>query len=130
MIQTDNSSLQNINTVNVRFHPLRFPPKRYKRIAKLKNWIGCISWDIVLIDGEPLKIRGYLYNYHNLFHYELSLLERIQIGQDWVSGIHGFYSPMFHEQEITPESLMKLVLPCMSGLLELLFLVLSRLSIG
>lgn len=44
-----------------------------------------------------------MYNYHNLFHYELSLLERIQIGQDWVSGIHGFYSPMFHEQEITPE---------------------------
>lgn len=103
MTQANKSSSYKINTLNIRFQPIRFPPKRYKKIAKFKRWIGCLSWDTVIIDGKPLEIRGYEHNYHNLFHYEISLLERIQIGKDLVSGIHGFYSPMFHEGEIEPE---------------------------
>lgn len=102
-IQINNDNFPEINTLNIRFQPLRFPPKRYQRIAKFKRWIGCLSWDTVLINGKPLEIKGSEYNYHNLFHYEVSLLERIQIGKDLVSGIHGFYSPMFHEQVIEPE---------------------------
>lgn len=102
-IQTTNPSLHENNTLNVKFKPIRFPPKRYKRLAHFKRWIGCISWDTVLRNEQPLTIRGYLYNYHNLFHYEISRLERIQMGKDWVSGIHGFYSPMFHEKVIEPE---------------------------
>ena len=92
-----------MNTLSVRFKPFRFPPKRYRKLAKIKKWIGCLSYEPVLLDGKPLKIRGYVYNYHNLFHYEISRLERIQIGKDLVSGIHGFYSPMFHEKVIEQE---------------------------
>lgn len=103
VIRTNNSISYKINNLNIRFQPIRFPPKRYKKIAKFKRWIGCLSWDTVIIEDKPLKIRGYEYNYHNLFHYEISLLERIQMGDDLVSGIHGFYSPMFHEQVIEPE---------------------------
>lgn len=103
LIQTDYSLPQKVNTLKVRFKPLRFPPKRYKKLVKIKEAIGCISWDLVYQDGKPLKIRGYEYNYHNLFHYEISCLERIQIGRDLVSGIHGFYSPMFHDTVIEPE---------------------------
>lgn len=103
MLETNNYTPYKINTLNIKFNPIRFPPKQYRKIAKFKRWIGCLSWDTVIINGQPLLIRGYEYNYHNLFHYEISLLERIQMGKDLVSGIHGFYAPMFHEKVIEPE---------------------------
>ncbi len=57
----------------------------------------------VRIAGYPLKLRGEFVNYHNLYHFEMSRLERILIGKDMVSGIHGFYSHMFHDAPIEIE---------------------------
>ena len=57
----------------------------------------------VIIAGYPLKLRGEFVSYHNLYHFEMSRLERILIGKDMVSGIHGFDSHMFHDAPIERE---------------------------
>jgi hypothetical protein len=69
----------------------------------LRRYLGCKSYDLVLVAGCPVSLRNYILTYHNLYHFELSCLERIEIAGEMVSGIHGFNSPMFHDQSITPE---------------------------
>ena len=90
-------------TLNSKFKPLCFSRRRHRKLSKIKKVMGCLSYDTVIKDGKPLEIKGYVYNYHNLFHYEISHLARIPIGKDQVSGIHGFYSPMFHDKSIEIE---------------------------
>lgn len=69
----------------------------------LKKKLGCISTTPVVVAGRPVTIKGEWVHHHNLYHLEISYLDRILMGTDWVSGIHGFYSPMYHDVEIQAE---------------------------
>lgn len=87
------------------YKPFNFSTKNnFYQFLYIKRALGCLSYDIVIRGNEkPLKIKNYVYNYHNLFHYEISNLDRVVMGEDRVSGIHGFYSPMFHDRNFEPE---------------------------
>jgi hypothetical protein len=65
-----------------------------------KKRLGCTSTMPVVMGGHPVVIRGHWIHYHNLYHLELVHLDRILMGKDMVSGLHGFYSPMYHDEEI------------------------------
>ncbi len=80
----------------------------YKKITRylgpsLKRLIGCDSGDPLVIGGYPLIVRNFWISRHNLDHIEVSRLDRILMGHDYVSGIHGFYSSMYHDSPIEPE---------------------------
>jgi hypothetical protein len=62
---------------------------------KLIVFCGYTSTFPVQLSGEYLILNGYLFTYHDLLHYEISLLDRIEIGTDYVSGIHGICLPIF-----------------------------------
>jgi hypothetical protein len=81
---------------------------RYKKLTRhlgpsLKRLIGCDSGDPLVIGGYPLIVRDFWISRHNLDHIEIARLDRILIGHDYVSGIHGFYSSMYHDSPIEPE---------------------------
>ncbi len=78
----------------------------YRPLPLTHTWkkrLGCTSTMPVVIAGHPLVVRGYWIHYHNLYHLEISRLDRILMGKDFVSGLGGFYSPMYHDEEIPPE---------------------------
>jgi hypothetical protein len=68
-----------------------------------KKPLGCVSKNPVRIGNNFVKVRGYLLDYHDLYHMEVSCLERIQIGKFQVSGIHGINSPILHDAPIIEE---------------------------
>ena len=79
---------------------------RYKPLTLSHAWkkkLGCISTTPVVIAGRPVIIKGEWIHHHNLYHHEIGYLDRILMGTDWVSGIHGFYSSMYHDVEIQAE---------------------------
>ena len=78
-------------------------PNKWRIPWSLKIQLGCISKKLVVRDGEIIKIRGIPLCYHDLYHLEVSQLERIQIGKYLVSGIHGINSPVFHKEPIIEE---------------------------
>ena len=88
-------------------------PNKFKLIRKLKKlrkilWIKKIlGYDaldtVVTNDGFPVTIRGYPLCNHDLYHIQVSKLQRIQIGKHMVSGIHGINAPIFHDLPITEE---------------------------
>lgn len=84
-------------------------PNRIKFISELKTipWFkktfGHIAKDPAISNGSPVMVRGYDVCNHDLYHIEVSRLERIQIGKDAVSGIHGINCPIFHDTPITEE---------------------------
>jgi hypothetical protein len=73
------------------------------RMVRLKKRLGCISLIWIEVGNEPVRIRGKWVHYHDLYHLEVSQLERILMGKDWVSGIHGINSRLFHESPIVEE---------------------------
>lgn len=73
------------------------------RIIDLKKTLGCISLILLKVGNQPVRVRGKWIHYHDLYHLEVSLLDRILIGRDWVSGIHGINSRVFHEAPIIEE---------------------------
>ena len=80
----------------------------YKKLTQylgpsVKRLIGADSGDPLTIGGYPIVVRNFWISHHNLDHIEVSRLDRIQMGQDQVSGIHGFYSSMYHDDPIEPE---------------------------
>ena len=80
----------------------------YKKLTQylgpsIKRLIGVDSGDPLTIGGYPIVIRNFWISRHNLDHIEISRFDRIQMGQDQVSGIHGFYSSMYHDDPIEPE---------------------------
>lgn len=79
------------------------PPSEYGLRIPIRKVLGCISKEPVKVGSFSVKIRGYLLDYHDLYHLEVSYLERIQIGKYMVSGIHGINSPILHELPITEE---------------------------
>ncbi len=85
---------------------------KFKLIRKLKlsrelSWInktlGYVALEPAIVNNSPIIVRGNHICNHDLYHLEVSRLERIQIGKYMVSGIHGINSPMFHDSAITEE---------------------------
>ena len=64
---------------------------------------GYISTLPVEIAGDFLVFDGRVFEHHDLLHYEISLLDRIVIGNDRVSGIHGLCLPIFPDGPTVPE---------------------------
>lgn len=84
----------------------RPPFTEYRPLPLTHDWkkrLGCTSTMPVVIAGHPLVVRGYWIHYHNLYHLEISRLDRILMGKDMVSGLGGFYSSMYHDEELPPE---------------------------
>ena len=69
----------------------------------IKRLIGGDSGRPLTIGGYPIIVRNFWVSRHNLDHLEVSRLDRLQIGEAQVSGIHGFYSSMYHDDPIEPE---------------------------
>jgi hypothetical protein len=80
----------------------------YKKVTRylgptIKKLIGCDSGDPLVIGGYPLIVRNFWISRHNLDHIEVSQFDRIRMGDAEVSGIHGFYSSMYHDEPIEAE---------------------------
>jgi hypothetical protein len=72
-------------------------------IVKLKKFLGYISLIPISVGGENIKVRGIGINYHDLYHLEVAQLDRILMGKNWVSGIHGINTAVFHDAPIIEE---------------------------
>ena len=100
-------SSSSIKSVQLKQSPSSSPKlktfRRPKMSPMLRKLLGRNCDRPVIIAGYPLKLRGKFVSYHNLYHFEVSRLERILIGKEMVSGIHGFYSDMFHDAPIEIE---------------------------
>ncbi|MBE9029526.1 hypothetical protein IQ266_07085 [filamentous cyanobacterium LEGE 11480] len=81
------------------FSPYPKPPLSYE----LRPWFGAISLKPVTLDDHQIWLDGEILSWHNLYHIELAQLDRIEIYGAAVSGIHGFYSSMFHQKSVKPE---------------------------
>ena len=81
------------------------PPSEINIGLPLKKVIGCISKEPIKVGAHLVKVRNNsdFLCYHDLYHLEVSCLERIQMGKYKVSGIHGINSPMFHKLPILEE---------------------------
>ena len=77
--------------------------KSLRKILWIKNIINYTARDRAIVNGSPVIVRGRHLCNHDLYHLETSYLERIKIGKDMVSGIHGINSPVFHALPITEE---------------------------
>lgn len=79
------------------------PPSEVFLKIPIRKILGSISTEPVKVGYFFVKVRGYLLYYHDLYHLEVSCLERIQMGKHMVSGIHGINSPVFHDTLIVEE---------------------------
>ena len=77
--------------------------KRSKPRKLLQRFINRNYDEPVKIAGCLLKIRDNILGYRHLLQLEMSCLDRIRMGVAMVSGVHGRYSPMFHDAPIQPE---------------------------
>ena len=77
--------------------------KLLRKISWIKNPVGYVARDPAMINNCPIIVRGYHICTHDLYHLEVSRLERIQMGKHMVSGIHGINCPIFHDSPITEE---------------------------
>lgn len=69
---------------------------------ELKRFFGFLSSVPLEIDSYPLQLRGHKLDHHDFLHYEVSLLEPIQIGSDVVTGIHGICLWFLVDADIKP----------------------------
>lgn len=83
--------------------PKLIAPSEISLDLSCKKLLGCISKDPVNLGGMGICLHGDTLSYHDLYHLEVSCLERIQMGKYQVSGIHGINSPMFHDSPIVEE---------------------------
>ena len=78
--------------------------KRLRKTQWIKRIIGYTARDKVITqEGSIATVRGYPLRNHDLYHIEISQLERIKIGKHFVSGIHGINAPIFHNVPIVEE---------------------------
>lgn len=78
--------------------------KRLRKTVWIKKIIGYTARDKVTTQkGSITVVKGYPLCNHDLYHIEISKLERIQIGRHMVSGIHGINAPIFHDVPIVEE---------------------------
>ena len=79
------------------------PPSKVGRSIPIRKILGCTSAKPIKLGDYLIKVRGHSLEYHDLYHLEVSCLERIQIGKHKVSGIHGINIPLFHDSPIVKE---------------------------
>lgn len=105
--KTNNSNLQKI-TIKSRFsyyqkfwlaliRSVLDITNRTSQIVKLKKQLGCISLIPIKIGKEHIRVRGVCIHYHDLYHLEVAQLERIKMGKNMVSGVHGLKVSVFHQ---------------------------------
>ena len=82
---------------------IRAIKKKLRLVPHIKRMLGYRALEPVLKDGVPLVIRDCKIGYHDLYHIEVSRLERIKIAEYMVSGIHGINTRRFHESPIVEE---------------------------
>lgn len=73
------------------------PPHMAKITPLIRKVLNCKSTKQVKVNGVYLKRKDQELVYHDLYHLEVANLERIQIGRDMVSGIHGLNVYLFHD---------------------------------
>ncbi len=76
---------------------------RNTKISRLKRSLGCISLIPITIAKRHIQVRGVCIHYHDLFHFEVAQLDRIRMGNAWVSGIHGIRKGVFHATDVPEE---------------------------
>jgi hypothetical protein len=82
------------------------PYPSYRRPAleeSARKKLGSVSLEPARVGSLFIRWQDEWVSQHDLYHFEISWLPRIQMGHAQVSGIHGFCSPMFHPQPIVPE---------------------------
>lgn len=79
------------------------PPSEVCLRLPIRKILGSRSVEPVKVGLFFVKIRGYLLSYHDLYHLEVSCLERILMGKHMVSGIHGINSLVLHKDVIVEE---------------------------
>lgn len=83
--------------------PKLIAPSEISLDFSFKKLLGCISKDPVNFGDSQIYLYDDWLCYHDLYHLEVSCLERIQMGKYQVSGIHGINSPVFHDSPIVEE---------------------------
>jgi hypothetical protein len=71
--------------------------------VKLKHRLGSISLIPIKIGKRGVKVRNVWIHYHDLYHLEVAQLDRIQMGNHWVSGVNGINGRVFHDTPIVEE---------------------------
>jgi len=66
------------------------------KVIQLKKTLGCISLIPIKIGNEHIQVKGVCIHYHDLYHFEVAQLERIQMGKHMVSGVDGLKVSLFH----------------------------------
>jgi hypothetical protein len=75
----------------------------YAKIVNLKHQLGSISLIPIKIGKRGVKVRNVWIHYHDLYHLEVAQLDRIQMGNHWVSGVNGINGRIFHNAPIVEE---------------------------
>lgn len=71
--------------------------------VNLKHQLGSISLIPIKIGKRGVKVRNVWIHYHDLYHLEVAHLDRIQMGNHWVSGVNGINGRVFHNAPIVEE---------------------------
>lgn len=96
------SSVNNLLAQHASLPP--FKSQKSSKLFKILQRFTTRNYDEpVKIAGCLLKMRGNVLGYRHLLQLEISCLDRIRMGEAEVSGVHGRYSPMFHDAPIQPE---------------------------
>ncbi|MEP0873689.1 hypothetical protein NDA01_28555 [Trichocoleus desertorum AS-A10] len=75
----------------------------HAKTVKLKHALGSISLIPIKIGRRGVKVRNVWIHYHDLYHLEVAQLDRIQMGNHWVSGVNGINGRVFHDAPIVEE---------------------------
>jgi hypothetical protein len=75
----------------------------HTKTVNLKHRLGSISLIPVKIGKRGVKVRNVWIHYHDLYHLEVAQLDRIQMGNYWVSGVSGINGRVFHDAPIVEE---------------------------
>lgn len=76
---------------------------KIKMSAWVKELLGRCGQKPIKVGDYFVKVRNCDLCLHDLLHLEVSCLERIQMGKNQVSGIHGINLPIFHDFPINEE---------------------------
>ncbi|NJL36179.1 MAG: hypothetical protein HC840_32155 [Leptolyngbyaceae cyanobacterium RM2_2_4] len=75
----------------------------HAKTVNLKHRLGSISLIPIKIGDRGVKVRSVWIHYHDLYHLEVAQLDRIQMGNHWVSGVNGINGRVFHNAPIVEE---------------------------
>ncbi|WP_199313527.1 hypothetical protein [Leptolyngbya sp. FACHB-671] len=75
----------------------------HAKTVTLKHRLGSISLIPIKVGKRGVKVRNVWIHYHDLYHLEVAQLDRIQMGNHWVSGVNGINGRVFHDAPIVEE---------------------------